>query len=74
MGGICNPVHHVLLTERSDTYTTAKTYLECLLRLSIHPTPAITATTEMGIAAHLFPEFRGSEQLRMLTRFVVING
>ncbi len=57
----------ILLTERSDTYTTAKTYLECLLRLSIHPTPAITATTEMGIAAHLLPEFRGSEQLRMLT-------
>ena len=55
------------LTERSDTYTTAKTYLECLLRLSIHPTPAITATTEVGIAAHLLPEFQGSEQLRMLT-------
>ena len=54
------------LTERSDTYTTAKTYLECLLRLSIHPTPAITATTEMGIAAHLLPECRGSEHLRML--------
>ena len=53
------------LTDRSDTYTTAKTYLECLLRLSIHPTPAITATTEMGIAARLLPEFRGSEQLRM---------
>ena len=56
----------VPLSERSDTYTTAKTYLECLLRLSIHPTPAITATTEIGIAAHLLPEFRGSEQLRML--------
>lgn len=54
------------LLERSDTYTTAKTYLECLLRLSIHPTPAITATTEIGIAAHLLPEFRGSEQLRKL--------
>jgi hypothetical protein len=54
------------LTDRSDTYTTAKTYLECLLRLSIHPTPAITATTEIGIAAHLFPEFPGSEQLRLL--------
>lgn len=54
------------LTERSDTWTTAKTYLECLLRLSIHPTPAITATTEMGIAAHLLPELRGSEQLRLL--------
>ena len=54
------------LTDRSDTYTTAKTYLECLFRLSIHPTPAITATTEIGIAAHLFPEFPGSEQLRLL--------
>ena len=56
----------VPLSERSDTYTTVKTYLECLLRLSIHPTPAITATTEIGIAAHLFPEFRGNEQLRKL--------
>ena len=64
VGGICNP--DSVLLERSDTYTTAKTYLECLLRLSIHPTPAITATTEIGIAAHLLPEFRGSEQLRML--------
>ena len=54
------------LSERSDTYTTAKTYLECLLRLSIYPTPAITATTEIGIAAHLLPEFRGSEQLHKL--------
>ena len=56
----------VPLLERSDTYTTAKTYLECLLRLSIHPTPAITATTEIGIAAHLFPEFQGNEQLGQL--------
>ena len=54
------------LSERSDTYTTAKTHLECLLRLSIHPTPVITATTEIGIAAHLLPEFRGSEQLHKL--------
>jgi len=52
--------------EKSDTFSTAKTYLECLLRLSIHPTPAITATTEIGIAAALLPEFRGSEQLRIL--------
>lgn len=64
MGAIPNP--DTILLERSDTYTTAKTYLECLVRLSIHPTPAITATTEMGIAAHLFPEFRGSAQLRRL--------
>ena len=64
VGGICNP--DSVLLERSDTYTTAKTYFECLLRLSIHPTPAITATTEIGIAAYLFPEYRGSEQLRKL--------
>ena len=56
----------VLMSERSDTYATSKTYLECLLRLSIHPTPAIKATTEMGVAVHLFPEFRGSEQLYKL--------
>ena len=64
VGGISNP--NAPLLERSDTYTTAKTYLECLLRLSIHPTPAITATTEIGIAAHLFPEYCGSEQLHKL--------
>ena len=63
-GEIRNP--DVVLLERSDTYATAKTYLECLLRLSIHPTPAIRATTEIGIATHLFPEFWGSEQLGML--------
>ena len=56
----------VHISERSDTYATAKTYLECMLRLSIHPTPAIRATTEIGIAAHLFPEFCYSKQLRML--------
>lgn len=66
VGGISNP--DTPLLEKSDTYTTAKTYLECLLRLSIHPTPAITATTEMGIAAYLFPEFRGSEQLCRLVQ------
>ncbi len=64
VGRICNP--DSVLLERSDTYATAKTYLECLLRLSIHPTPVIRATTEIGIAAHLFPEFRGSEQLLKL--------
>lgn len=56
----------VNLSERSDTYTTAKTYLKCLLRLSIHPTPAIQATTEIGIAAHLFPEFRHNKELFLL--------
>ena len=64
MGRIRNP--DAILLEKSDTYTTAKTYLECLLRLSIHPTPAIRATTDIGIATHLFPEFRGSEQLGTL--------
>ena len=39
IGKIRNP--DAVLLEPSDTYTTAKTYLECLLRLSIHPTPAI---------------------------------
>lgn len=64
VGEIRNP--NAVLLERSDTYTTAKTYLECLLRLSIHPTPAIRTTTEIGIATQLFPEFRGSEQLSTL--------
>ena len=64
VGRLSNP--DAPLLERSDTYTTAKTYLECLLRLSVHPTPAITATTEIGIAARLFPEYRGNEQLRKL--------
>lgn len=62
--GVRNP--DAALLEKSDTYTTAKTYLECLLRLSIHPTPALTATTEMGIGTYLFPEFRGGEQLHRL--------
>lgn len=56
----------VPLLERSDTFSTAKSYLECLLRLSIYPAPAIAGTTELGIAARLLPEFRGSEQLCML--------
>ena len=58
--GIRNPDSTV------SNYTTAKTYLECLLRLSIHPTPAIVATTEIGIAARLFPEFRWSEDFHKL--------
>ncbi len=56
----------VSLSQRSDTYATAKTYLECLLRLSIHPNPAIQATTEIGIAAYLFPEFHHSKTLLTL--------
>ncbi len=54
------------LPKRSDTYTTAKNYLESLLHLSIHPTPALKATTEIGIAATLFPECRHSETLLLL--------
>lgn len=52
--------------ERSDTASTAKSYLDALLRLSIHPAPAISGTTEIGIAALLFPEFRGSKQFLAL--------
>lgn len=52
--------------ERCDTASTAKSYLDALLRLSIHPAPAISGTTEIGIAALLLPEFRGSEQLLAL--------
>ena len=58
--GTCNPDATI-----SD-YTAAKTYLECLLRLSIHPTPAIIATTEIGVAARLFPEFRWREDFHKL--------
>ncbi len=49
--------------ENTDDIISAKQHLDCLLKLSIHPTPAIYATTEIGIAALLFPEFRISEQL-----------
>ncbi len=52
--------------EQADTFNTTKLYLECLLKLSIYPTPSIYATTEIGIASLLFPEFRFSEQLSML--------
>ena len=54
------------MLERCDTASTAKSYLDALLRLSIHPAPAISGTTEIGIAALLLPEFRGSEQLLAL--------
>ena len=72
VGEMCNPdpTAPVGRIPNIDTtvsnYTTAKTYLECLLRLSIHPTPAIIATTEIGIAARLFPEFRWSEHFHKL--------
>ena len=52
--------------EKTDTFNTAKLSLECLLKLSIYPTPPIFATTEIGIAVLLFPEFRFSEQLLVL--------
>lgn len=48
---------------KNDNFISAKQSLDCLLKLSIFPTPAIYATTEIGIAALLFPEFRMSEQL-----------
>lgn len=52
---------------QTDSFNTTKLFLECLLKLSIYPTPSISATTEIGIAAVLFPEFKFSEQLFMLT-------
>ena len=52
--------------ENTNDFITAKQYLDCLLKLSIYPTPPIYATTEIGIAALLFPEFRISEQLLRL--------
>ena len=54
------------LLEKADTYRTAKLSLECLLQLSIQPSPPIVGTTELGIAALLLPEFRGSKQLLSL--------
>ena len=56
----------VNLSERSDTYATAKTYLQFLIWRSIHPTPGIESTTEIGIAVPLFPEFCHSESLLLL--------
>ncbi|MDE0087406.1 MAG: heparinase II/III family protein [Candidatus Poribacteria bacterium] len=52
--------------EQTDIFNNAKLSLECLLKLSIYPTPPIYATTEIGIAAFLFPEFKFSEQLLTL--------
>ena len=52
--------------ERIDTFSTIKLYFDCLLKLSIYPTPPISATTEIGIAALLYPEFRISQQLLVL--------
>ena len=60
-------IQHTSHLEQTDTFNSAKLSLECLLKLSIYPTPPIYATTEIGIAALLFPEFCISEQLLMLT-------
>ena len=56
----------LLYLAKTDTIDVTKLYLECLLKLSIYPTPSILATAEIGIAALLFPEFRISAQLLML--------
>lgn len=50
-------------TESSET---VKLYLDCLLRLSIYPSPAIYGTTEIAIATLLLPELRMIEQLRIM--------
>lgn len=49
--------------ELSDGFSSVKAYLNCLLQLSINPTPPIYATTELAIATLLFPELRFREQL-----------
>lgn len=49
--------------ELTDKFSSVKAYLNCLLQLSIYPTPPIYATTELAIAAILFPELRFREQL-----------
>lgn len=49
--------------ELTDEFSSVKAYLNCLLQLSIYPTPPIYATTELAIAAILFPELRFREQL-----------
>jgi hypothetical protein len=59
----CEDTSHL---EKTNSFSDAKLYLECLLKLSIYPTPSISATTEISIAALLFPEFRFSEQLLTL--------
>lgn len=55
------------LLEKTNTFSSVESYLNCLLKLSIYPTPPISATTEIGIAALIFPEFRICEQLLALT-------
>ena len=49
--------------ELTDQFSSVKAYLNCLLQLSIYPSPAIYASTELVIAAMLFPELRFREQL-----------
>lgn len=48
---------------QSKTFYTVKSYLNSLLQLVIYPTPPIYATTELAIAALLFPELRFSKQI-----------
>ena len=52
--------------EKTNDFFSVKQYLDCLLKLSIYPTPVISATTEIGIAALIFPEFRISQQVLRL--------
>ena len=51
----------------TNSFRSAKTYLECLLKLSINPSPAISGTIEIGIAALLFSDLHISGQLFTLT-------
>lgn len=61
-----NVLEDVSNVNNAVSFSAAKTYLECLLKTSIYPSPAILSTTEIGMAALLFPEFHFSEQLLKL--------
>ena len=51
---------------KADSFETVKSYLDCLLRLMIYPSPSIYGTTEIAIATLLLPELRIIEQLRRM--------
>ncbi len=51
---------------KADSFKTGKSYLDCLLRLMIYPSPSIYGTTEIAIATLLLPELRIIEQLRRM--------
>ncbi len=61
-----SPFDEISDLHNTESYENVKLYLDCLLRLSIYPSPAIYGTTEIAIATLLIPEFRIIEQLRRM--------